>query len=204
MPNGIIRLTGSLPSTAPNWNRSGARGSRKGCPSRSWPSSPPCCWSWAVLATVYFLPVWLLGFLTNRDLNFRGSWKLSGAALLPGALLMTAGILLYDFGALDLVQFGFLFAAHLALAWIYLFFSQLFLPRMESEGAAGKSVRARRPFIDTGTGAFSLRPCRNCRLNCFWRCVICGPNGRSFPSSRSSPSSASRSAWPCSSSSSAS
>ena len=41
--------------------------------------------SWAGLATVYFLPAWLLGFLTNRRLNFRGSWKLAGAALLPGA-----------------------------------------------------------------------------------------------------------------------
>ena len=47
--------------------------------------------SWWLLATVYFLPVWLLGFFANRDLNFRASWKLSGAALIPGALLMAAG-----------------------------------------------------------------------------------------------------------------
>ena len=60
--------------------------------------------SWWLLATIYFLPVWLLGFFANRDLNFRQSWRLAGAALLPGALLMAAGILLYGFGFLDLVS----------------------------------------------------------------------------------------------------
>ena len=84
--------------------------------------------SWWLLATIYFLPVWLIGYFVNRDLNFRASWKLSGAALLPGALLMAAGILLYDFGAVDLVQFGFIFGAHFILGWIYLFVSLLFVP----------------------------------------------------------------------------
>ena len=86
--------------------------------------------SWWLLATLYFLPVWLLGFYANRDLNFRASWKLSGTALMPGALLMAAGILLYDFGILDLVSLGFIFVAHFALGWIYLFLSQFFLPRI--------------------------------------------------------------------------
>jgi hypothetical protein len=84
--------------------------------------------SWWLLATIYFLPVWILGYFVNRDLNFRRSWKLSGAALLPGALLMAAGILLYNFGAVDLVQFGFIFGAHFVLGWIYLFVSLLFVP----------------------------------------------------------------------------
>ena len=84
--------------------------------------------SWWLLATIYFLPVWILGFFVNRDLNFRRSWKLSGAGVLPGALLMAAGILLYDFGVVDLVQFGFIFGAHFVLGWIYLFVSLLFVP----------------------------------------------------------------------------
>jgi len=83
---------------------------------------------WWLLATVYCLPVWLAGYFVNRDLDFRRSWKLSGAALLPGALLLAAGILFYDFGALDLVQLGFIFGAHLVLAWIYLLLSLLFVP----------------------------------------------------------------------------
>jgi hypothetical protein len=97
---------------------------------------------WWLLATLYFLPVWLLGFFVNRDLNFRQSWKFSGAALLPGALLMAAGILLYDFGALDLVQFSFLFGAHLVLGWIYLFVSLLFVPAIPTALPRGN------PFAD--------------------------------------------------------
>jgi hypothetical protein len=96
---------------------------------------------WWLLATIYFLPVWLLGFFTNRDLNFRASWKLSGAALLPGALLMAAAILLYDFGAVDLVQFGFIFGAHFVLGWIYLFISLLFVPGIPAASPQGN------PFV---------------------------------------------------------
>ena len=88
--------------------------------------------AWAALATIYFLPVRLISFFANRDLNFRGSWKLAGAALMPGALLLTAAIVLYGFAALDLIQFCFISGAHFALGWIYLFLSQLFLPRIDS------------------------------------------------------------------------
>jgi len=85
--------------------------------------------SWALLATAYFLPVWLISFYTNRDLNFRQSWKLAGAALMPGALLMSLGIVFYGLGAFDVVQLCFAFAMHLVIGWIYLFVSVLFLNR---------------------------------------------------------------------------
>jgi hypothetical protein len=97
--------------------------------------------SWWLLATIYFLPAWLLGFFVNRELDFRASWKLSGAALLPGALLMAAGILLYDFGAVDLVEFGFIFGAHFVLGWIYLFVSLLFVPAISTSSPRGN------PFV---------------------------------------------------------
>lgn len=87
--------------------------------------------SWWILATIYFLPVWLAGFFTNRDLDLRASWKLSGAALLPGALLMTTGILFYGLG-LPLVTLLFIFGAHFVLGWLYLFFGLAFLPRTSS------------------------------------------------------------------------
>jgi hypothetical protein len=96
--------------------------------------------SWAVLATVYFLPVWLICFFANHDLNFRQSWRLAGAALMPGALLLTAAIALYALGALDLIQMSFAFGAHLLLGWIYLFISPLFLPRR-------LSAERRNPFL---------------------------------------------------------
>ncbi len=86
--------------------------------------------AWAVLATVYFFPVWLICFFADRELNFRQCWRLAGAALLPGALLLAAAIAFYGLGALDLIQMSFAFGAHLVLGWIYLFISPLFLPRV--------------------------------------------------------------------------
>lgn len=86
--------------------------------------------SWWVLATIYCIPVWLLGFFTNRELGWRASWRLAGAALLPGAFGMIVGLSFYDLGALDLVRLGFVFVAHLVVGWIYLGVSFCFIPRL--------------------------------------------------------------------------
>lgn len=87
---------------------------------------------WWILALVYFLPVWLIGFLTNRDLSLRASLKLSGSALFPGALLMTLAIILYALGILNLITFCFVFAAHFILHWLYLLCALPFLPRLSA------------------------------------------------------------------------
>jgi hypothetical protein len=84
---------------------------------------------WALLATVYFLPVWLICLFTNRDLNFRASWRLAGAALMPGALLLSLSLVLYDLRGFDIVQLSFAFGMHLVIGWIYLFVSPMFLKR---------------------------------------------------------------------------
>jgi hypothetical protein len=83
---------------------------------------------WAVLATLYALPVWLLGFFANRDLNMRGSWCLAGAALMPGALLLSAAIFMYGSGAFGLVELAAAGAAHLFIGWVYLIVGPLRLP----------------------------------------------------------------------------
>jgi hypothetical protein len=88
--------------------------------------------SWVCLATVYYLPVWLIGFFANRDCSLGGSWRLAGAALMPGALLMCAAIFLYGWGALDLVRLGVMGALHLVVGWIYLVVSPLCLPQQEA------------------------------------------------------------------------
>jgi hypothetical protein len=77
-------------------------------------------------------------------LNFRQSWRLAGAALMPGALLMTAAILLYGIGFLNLVSFGFIFGAHFLIGWIYLFVSLLFVPRAPIAVNQGNPFRAPR------------------------------------------------------------
>jgi hypothetical protein len=85
--------------------------------------------SWGVLATLYCLPAWLAGFMANRALTLGGSWRLAGAALMPGALLMTAAILAYGLGALDLIQLAVAAAVHIVLGWVYLIAGLLSLPR---------------------------------------------------------------------------
>ncbi|HEX9048104.1 MAG TPA: hypothetical protein VF988_13850 [Verrucomicrobiae bacterium] len=88
--------------------------------------------TWAVLATLYCLPVWLICLFSNRDLGFAASWRVAGAALMPGALLLSFSLMLYDWGAFDLVQLCFAFGMHLVFGWIYLFVSPLFLKRVSS------------------------------------------------------------------------
>ena len=85
---------------------------------------------WAVLATLYCLPVWIISFFSNRDLSLWASWKLAGGALMPGALLLTASLPLYELGMFDVVQFCFAFGMHLVVGWIYLFVSPMFLKRV--------------------------------------------------------------------------
>jgi len=85
--------------------------------------------TWACLATVYCLPVRLIGFFADRNCSLGGSWRLAGAALMPGAFLMCAAILMYGFGAFDLVRLGVAGALHLIVGWIYLGVSPFCLSR---------------------------------------------------------------------------
>ena len=98
--------------------------------------------NWTVLATIYFLAAWLVGFFANKDLNFRASWKLAGAALMPGALLLTTAILFYGLGALDLVQLAAAFVVHFVIGWIYLLAAPLFAPKL-----AVAVVTEKNPFV---------------------------------------------------------
>jgi len=100
---------------------------------------------WYALATLYTVPAWLVAFFANRDLRLNEAGRLAGAALMPGALLMAVGILLYDFGVLDLVGLGFVAGGHFVLGWIYLFVSPLFLPKNPTAASTRKN-----PFGTSG------------------------------------------------------
>lgn len=83
---------------------------------------------WAILATAYAAPAWLIGFFANRDLNLGGSWRLCGAALMPGCVLLTAAIFVYGLGFLDLVRLGLAVAVHFVVGWVYVWLSIRKLP----------------------------------------------------------------------------
>ena len=92
--------------------------------------------TWWMLATLYCPVARMYAFFKDRQLTVLGSWRLASAALLPGALLTAAGIVLYGLGLIDLLQFLFLWALHLMVGWVYLFVSPLRLPRASDANSA--------------------------------------------------------------------
>ena len=97
--------------------------------------------TWTVMATIYFLPVWIISFVENRDLNLRQSWRLAGAALMPGTLFMALGIFAYAMGVFDLLKLGTALGLHFIIVWLYLLISPLFCPRH-----AAKEPTSANPF----------------------------------------------------------
>ena len=83
---------------------------------------------WGLLASLYVVPAWILGFFGNRDLGWGGSWRLCAAGLLPAAFLMSGAILLYRMAMIDLIGLGVAAAAHLVVGWGYILFAVLSLP----------------------------------------------------------------------------
>jgi hypothetical protein len=94
--------------------------------------------SWWLLAALYCLPVSAAGMFANRNVTPRSSWQLAGAALMPGAVVMTSAILFYGLGLVDLVGLIFLFCVHFVVGWVYLICGLLCVPSASS--------RAKNPF----------------------------------------------------------
>jgi hypothetical protein len=115
-----------------------------------------CLANWWLLATIYFLPVWLSGFFANRALSFRQSWKLSGAALMPGALLMIMAIVLYGFALLDVVQFAAVVVAHFIVGWVYVVWSVCVSPKLSAN-----AVPAKNPFVTAQENPVPTKPPEN-------------------------------------------
>src|SRR5262249_54571902 len=88
--------------------------------------------TWTILASVYFLPTWLVGLYGDRQLSLAGSWRMAGAALMPGAVLMIGAIFAYGLGVLNLLEGIGVFVGHFVLGWTYLILSPLSLPRSAS------------------------------------------------------------------------
>jgi hypothetical protein len=98
-----------------------------------------CFLNWILLATIYFIPAWLGAYFANRELNLWQSWKLAGAALMPGALLMVTAIFFYGFGVLDLVQLTAAAGVHVIVGWVYTVLSVRAAPKLSSHASAEKN-----------------------------------------------------------------
>jgi hypothetical protein len=98
--------------------------------------------SWTLLATIYTPIVWLVALYGNRELSLRRSWKLAGAALMPGALWEIGILAGYSLGRLDLVPFLAATSAHVVIGWLFLLLSPWSLAR-----AASSNVNRGNPFV---------------------------------------------------------
>ena len=97
---------------------------------------------WAILASLYFLPAWLAAFFVNRELGSAAGWRLSGAALMPGALFLVGGIWLYGLAIIDLIGLFICVALHFVVGWVGLCLAVRGLPR-----AAGTASTKTNPFV---------------------------------------------------------
>jgi hypothetical protein len=92
---------------------------------------------WGILGLFYSAPAWLLAFFANRQGKWVGQWRLAQAALLPGALVLSLGIVLYGLGALDLLRLFVAAGAHMLIGWVYVVAAIFRLPIQKGEGAFG-------------------------------------------------------------------
>jgi hypothetical protein len=100
--------------------------------------------SWWLLATIYFLFVRTFAFFADREVTFGGSWRLCGAALLAGAVLLIAAIVGYGFGVVDLVKLLVILVLHVIGPWVLIVFATRALPRIAAK-------IAKNPFASTAT-----------------------------------------------------
>jgi hypothetical protein len=95
--------------------------------------------TWNALAVLYWLPMRVISFVENRDLDWAQNWRLASASTLPGALFLITGIIAYEAGMMDLIRLGGMMGLHFVIGWIYLFVSPMFCPRADAVKKAGKN-----------------------------------------------------------------
>ena len=109
--------------------------------------------SWVVLATLGFPIAWLVAYFKDRRITAAGAWKLAGAALLPGALLVCLGLVLYGLGIVDLLGLVSLWIAHIPAGWIYLTGAPFRLPRVRTKTQADPFGTAKPRLQNPFTGS---------------------------------------------------
>jgi hypothetical protein len=96
---------------------------------------------WYVLATLYSLFVWILAFFADRELTVDGSWRLCGAGIAAGGVLLLAGVAGYGLGAVDLIRLLAITLMHVVMTWVLILWAVFVLPPV-------KPKRASNPFTD--------------------------------------------------------
>jgi hypothetical protein len=101
---------------------------------------------WGLMALPYAVVARFIGFLFDAQLTWAAAWRLSCAALLPGALVMAGAILLYAEQRLNLVGFLLALPLHIMIGWPYLLVAPA---RLASLGRV--ETKGPNPFAITGS-----------------------------------------------------
>ncbi len=96
---------------------------------------------WTLLATIYAPFIKGLVFFREREASLAACWRLAGAALMPPALFLLTGLVLYGLGVLGLIEFLVLAGLHVVVAWVFLILPITYLPLR-----AGAVVKGKNPF----------------------------------------------------------
>jgi hypothetical protein len=83
---------------------------------------------WTLLAAVMMTPLRLYSAMARRDVSLGGCWRLGAVALMPGALVMGLGIILYSLQRIALPELLLINALHLVVGLVYLAVAPLRLP----------------------------------------------------------------------------
>jgi hypothetical protein len=75
--------------------------------------------AWWLLTIVYAWAIRLLAFYLDRELDFTGATRVAQAALIPGALWLTATVFLHAAGWLDMLGLLIVLVMHVPVGWLY-------------------------------------------------------------------------------------
>ncbi len=109
--------------------------------------------AWWLLATFYTIPLRLLAVLAGRPITFGGCWRIAAMALMPGALLLSLGILAYGLIRLPLVLLVIIFVLHFLIGWTY---SVAAIFRLDTHAAIAAAAAAN-PFVPAPAPAAPAR-----------------------------------------------
>jgi len=90
---------------------------------------------WFALAALYAWPIRVIVFFRDKLTSRLGCWKLCSAALMPGALLLTAALLFYTLGQIPLAGLLIAFGIHFVLGWSYVICGAIALPLLPETAA---------------------------------------------------------------------
>ena len=92
--------------------------------------------TWWVVGLIYVPLVKVFTLFADRHITWAGAWRLSMAALLPGALMVAGAILLYTFGTIDLLRLALLHLLHIIAGLFFVITSPYFLAPVSAKTGA--------------------------------------------------------------------